>query len=151
MTKRIKFDGTFPDELPAEQSQWATYIPGRNPEFKVHSNLGLARSAMGQRSLDERYALYNLVEGTWVKTFEYGPRPNCDRCGQSYVTASNNRWRGSQRNWEDTGSRPWEGGNVICASCKNADDSLRQLKYQIKQERAEFERLKAKYETYKDN
>ena len=144
MVRRVKFDGTFPDEIPSEQSQWATFIPKRNPEFKVHSNLGLAHSAMGQRSLDECYALYQLVDGKWTLHFVYEPPEHCNRCRKAFEPQE--RWqRYSNRHYQDKGKRPWQGGNVICSQCRARDVQARLDEYNEAQERKRLAELKAKY------
>lgn len=53
--------------------QWATFIQDRSPQFKIHRNIGHARSAIGNRARMRDYllimtascALYRLVDGEW--------------------------------------------------------------------------------------
>lgn len=71
----------FPDTIPANDAQFATFVPFRKPEFKVHRTEGLAHSAMAQRGYGEAYAMYQLIQGFWVKVYEYQPPTDCGDCG----------------------------------------------------------------------
>lgn len=105
----------FPDTIPADSSNWATKIPGRNPEFKVHTKESLANSAMSQRNLYESFAKYELVGGEWVLRYKYEPRPDCDRCHRPYAEMQN-RWRARNR---PVHARPQWSSIVVCSECVN--------------------------------
>lgn len=68
----------FPDRIPIKSKAapcWATMIPSRSPEFKAHSHIGLARSAMSYRvgnTYVESAALYELVGRNWLRRVEIG-------------------------------------------------------------------------------
>ena len=38
----------FPEVLPVARGAWGTFIPGRRPEFKAHTNSGHAKNALRQ-------------------------------------------------------------------------------------------------------
>lgn len=57
---------------------WATYIPGRQPQFKIHGSCGLATSALkcryywskeAYRLSDSQIALFkrDSIEGKWIE------------------------------------------------------------------------------------
>jgi hypothetical protein len=58
--------------------RWATYIPDRRPQFKMHTSKGLAKSALsiyadwGRGSLRVG-VLYEHVEGEWVERANIEP------------------------------------------------------------------------------
>lgn len=134
----------FPDTIPsAEAHVWATMIPDRSPEFKVHKSEGLANSAMGNRGINESYAKYELVDGVWHKRYEYIPPDVCDRCNGPFV-----------------GTRPYDTGRnrqrylykgvgylapVICNTCYRADYDEYMREAREKQERRTLAQLQAKY------
>jgi hypothetical protein len=148
--KRFKFDGSFPETIPAEHAQWATLIPGRNPQFKIHTNLGLAHSAIGQRNLGERFAIYKLVDGSWELEWHYEPYDNCDRCGKpfrdqaAWVHSHGRKLEGQHIKGGPT-KRVWEGANIICEPCYNSDRATANQEYQEAQERKRLAELRAKY------
>lgn len=39
----------FPEVITTELGAFATYIPGRNPHFKAHTNIGHAKNALNLR------------------------------------------------------------------------------------------------------
>lgn len=111
---------TFPDTIPASTSQWATMIPARNPEFKVHSKESLANSAMSQRGLRESFAKYELVGDKWILRWKYEPRDACDRCGVLYKNIQGTNWDRS-RCRPDHATPAWS-SIVVCCSCKRSLD-----------------------------
>lgn len=135
---------TFPDTIPNDEAHvWATMIPLRAPEFKVHKNEGLANSAIGNRSVDESYAKYELVDGIWVKRLEYIPGTNCDNCHQPFY---------GNLSYDDGRNRkvyfykgPKYLAPVICHKCVAEDYNEHVRQSQEKRERDQLARLQAKY------
>jgi hypothetical protein len=132
----------FPDTIPSKESMWATYIPARSPEFKVHKTLGLARSAMGQRSYDESYALYEMQGGQWVKTFEYHPAEMCGICGWRFNNGTD-RWARVRYESMSKASK-WTKG-PICAKCYGIQRDQIRREAEERRELAELKRLQNKY------
>lgn len=93
-------DEQFPPTIPAADQSVATFIPGRNPEFKVHKSAGLAHSALGQRGFGDRKAKYEFHNGEWKRVWAYVPPANCRRCSRRYddVVASEQARR-THRGW----------------------------------------------------
>lgn len=66
--------------------EWATFIPGRKPEFKVHKQRNHALSAFQYRS---NFLLFHWEDGKWVEVFRAenwhdDPKKEiCDKCGKS--------------------------------------------------------------------
>ena len=84
----------FPTKIPADESpKWATLIPHRVPEFKIHSSEGLAHNAMSNRSLNESFAKYELVNGEWILRYLYRPEKYCSACGVLYASDRERRHR----------------------------------------------------------
>lgn len=77
-------DEQFPPTIPAAVQSVASFIPGRNPEFKVHKSAGLAHSALGQRGFYDARAKYVLRDGEWQRDWAYVPPKNCRRCDRRY-------------------------------------------------------------------
>lgn len=135
---------SFPDTIPnAEAHVWATMIPLRAPEFKVHKNEGLANSALGNRGVNEKFAKYELVEGLWHKRFEYIPPDKCERCSGPFV-----------------GKRPYESGRnkqkyfykgpgylapILCNTCHASDYEEYTREARERREREQLAQLQAKY------
>lgn len=135
----------FPDTIPhAEAHVWATLIPGRTPEFKVHRTEGLANSAMSQRGVYASFAKYELVDGEWKRRFLYVPRSACDRCKAPYAIHETGYSR--MRNIDSTFDGPNYLAPVICNMCNREDEERRYAVLMKKRDLAELERLKAKYE-----
>lgn len=111
----------FPDTIPAEISSWATKIPRRNPEFKVHAKESLANLALGQRDLYESFAKYELVNGEWVLRFKYEPREDCDRCHRLYSEIGKRTWRMRSR---PTYAKPQYSSIVVCVECATTLDRM---------------------------
>jgi hypothetical protein len=137
----------FPDTMPASVNMWATYIPNRSPEFKVHKNEGLANSAMGQRDLNESYAKYALRGGEWVKVYEYQPKHFCDWCSKNLhenEKDARGRYRTTRYRPPHSKKPKWQ-QPVICAGCYNTAVAQKRREEQEARERAELKRLQDKY------
>lgn len=60
--------------------EYATYIPGRRPEFKVHWLISHAKSAFQYRN---DAILFRLEDGEWKELYrieDYSEPDNCDNC-----------------------------------------------------------------------
>lgn len=65
---------------PIPTYEYATYIPGRRPEFKAHRNRGLAHSAMGFRYPNNPSILYHWNGEKWDEIDRYEPPETCWYC-----------------------------------------------------------------------
>lgn len=98
----------FPDRITSKQPHsWATLVPDRSPQFKVHNDQGKARAALTCHFRDCAVALYELVEGAWCKREEYA-RGVCSTCG-------GNRYL-QQADFHDP--RPSYAQPQLCYSCR---------------------------------
>ncbi len=131
----------FPDTLPSEEIGWATFVPERKPQFKVHNTKGLAHSALGQRNYYESYALYELVGGIWHRRFEYVPGSDCNYCGNEF---SKDQWGGYVRIRPLSDGPGWN-KKPICNKCYTVQREQRNREIREAQERAELARLQAIY------
>lgn len=61
-------DEPEPENFP-RQPRWATWIRGRNPQFKPHSHLGLAKNALSGRPLRRAHGRHARLNGK--KIYEY--------------------------------------------------------------------------------
>lgn len=78
-----------PNKLPKKEYVWATYIPNRRPQFKLHANQSQATSALKYRSeyvefdgCDYTYkyvpddcTLWQMLDGKW-KEIDFKRRYN---------------------------------------------------------------------------
>lgn len=63
---------------------WATYVPGRSPEFKAHTNRGYALSAITQGG---QGIIYYVKDNEWIEwnRIEREANPEkCDNCQGKY-------------------------------------------------------------------
>lgn len=105
--------GFDPNKVALPEFTWATYIPDRNPNFKVHKNRGHALNAVDYR---KNYILYQRVNDEWIERYRIenlAPEAPCERCTNS---AS---W------WSHTWDRDEKGKIAeplkrlrICSTCK---------------------------------
>lgn len=131
----------FPDVIERPQTHvWATLVPMRSPEFKVHQSEGFANSALGQRGLYESYAKYELVNGSWVKRFEYHPPTHCSQCGNAFA----NKVEITRKTRFYSGLR-WN-APLICRECSQEDNREHYRILKEKSERETLAKLKAKYD-----
>lgn len=135
---------SFPDRVvPVDAHIWATMIPARTPEFKVHKTEALANSAMGNRNIHESYAKYELVNGIWEKRYEYVPPAVCDSCGGPFIgTRSYDRGMNRKAHFY---KGPQYLAPVICSKCYEADRAEHNRIWQEKRERETLAKLQAKY------
>lgn len=134
---------SFPDVIPQKEAHiWATMIPGRSPDFKVHKSEALANSAMGQRGFHAEYAKYKLESGGWTKVFEYHPPTIC-RCGNRYKDHSGSYYRHFYEDPSSTEAKYKQ--KPICRVCYETQQAELNRHRQEQRERAELARLAAKY------
>lgn len=102
---------------------WATYIPGRRPEFKLHSQRGHALTAFYDR---ENAILYNWVDDHWVEVFRmenYYDIDHCQICEKPFEVydgawSKYNKFRRTGRKWVDLKTDKPKLLRV-CRECKN--------------------------------
>lgn len=128
----------FPDSIPAETAQFATVIPYRTPEFKVHKSEGLANSALANRNQGAKYKLEN---GAWVKVWEYKEPTHCDNCEQQEPPDAGYRWFSTPRDYRGPAI---EAPNWCPPCIQEAADARRRIE-QERKDRAELARLQEKY------
>lgn len=75
----MEFD---PNSVKKPTYNWATYIPSRNPKFKVHKQRNFAKNAFHYR---KGAILYEWVNGRWVEIFriENLSFKTCQECGST--------------------------------------------------------------------
>lgn len=115
MSRAITFD---PNKLNKPDFEWATYIPARNPKFKIHSNRGKALNAFNYR---DNVILYRMVNGTWIEQYRIENFPNrpsmkpktCDRCDkyEFYLSSEWDRFNGKIK--DDPFKRMY-----VCSQCR---------------------------------
>lgn len=78
----------FNPNKPAKTKQffWATYIPYRQPEFKMHSNRGHALNAFKYKN-DAILYKWNPEKEEWIEIYRMenwrtNEHPNCEGCGK---------------------------------------------------------------------
>lgn len=135
----MSFD--FPDTMPSKEVQYATYIPARQPAFKVHNTQGLANSAVGQRNWNEPWAKYELQGGDWVKVDEYQPPTNCSMCGNQF-----NRWDNGKIIYHTSVAKVAKyKKRPICSNCYNTQRAQQRREEEEQRDLAELRRLSTKY------
>jgi hypothetical protein len=65
---------------PPTTPEWATYVPHRHPQWKIHRRKGDASNALGMHFERGPCALYHFEDGEWIKQVETGPK-QCSKCG----------------------------------------------------------------------
>lgn len=65
---------------------FATYIPSRRPEFKVHSNQGHAKNAINGVWPVFPAALYQWQDDKWVEVDRVERATHCSRCEKPFDT-----------------------------------------------------------------
>lgn len=93
---RLQFDPNKPDNK--RKFLFATYIPSRSPEFKVHANRGHALNAMSNWPTDSLLFEWDATSSRWneiVRHDGWKRSKACDNCGvalgDSY-SRGNIRW-----------------------------------------------------------
>jgi hypothetical protein len=74
--KRYTLENFDPNKLEKGQPEWATFVPGRRTQFKLHSNRGLALNAC---NFGRTFVLYHWSNNEWVKV-EHNRRVRADKC-----------------------------------------------------------------------
>lgn len=106
---KIKFDPNQKGNKPPAP-RFATYIPDRRPEWKIHSALGHAKNAFQYRS---NAILYEYIDEEWVerariedKPRSYNNQSPCSNCGldRNSLPGIHVRWR-----WKEFDYKPFCG------------------------------------------
>lgn len=129
----------FPRVLEQKTVQWATLIPDRSPEFKVHSSKGLANSALAMRFPQYECARYTVVDGKWVLDWEYHLAENCSRCGNKFPKYNHGR------NLSEEVDTITINKAVICDDCWAAERRTKRVAAEEARERKLLADLQAKY------
>lgn len=120
MPKHHPFDAMIPLSV---NGTWATKIPYRGPEWKVHTSKGHASNAVAQRGLREPWAVYELVDKEWILRACNDLGPICPRCNgeydQAYQAVYNEppRYGGQNRFFDPQNNGPKYQREIICAVC----------------------------------
>lgn len=136
----------FPERYEAKSPpQWATLIPDRAPEFKVHTSLGLAHSAIAYHKPHSEVALYHLESDAlgayWQKTWEYVFPETCSNCGNApSPSRRGNRFYLPFRYEGIVKDAP-----VVCDNCYYETQNKAKREQQQRAEKAELARLQKKY------
>lgn len=140
----------FPDVFEAKSPpQWATFCPDRRPDFKVHTNLGLARSAIADKKPNREVALYHLEvneqgQAYWMKTWEYVFPEICPECGGSFATS-----RYGRHLYTYNTPYAWQGiiqdAPVICEKCFGKQRQAHNAAARRARELKELQTLRSKY------
>lgn len=119
----------FDPNKPAKTKQffWATYIPDRRPNFKMHANRGHALNAFQYRSNAILYK-WDEKKEEWVEVYRVenwkdNDHPDCEHCGKRTL---DNLMRNGGRYWDyNRGSRIWIGKKTdspkqiwVCRDCE---------------------------------
>ena len=84
--------------------EYATYLPYRNPQFKIHKTIGHARAALSYKWPVEAGILYVYKNNEWVELERSDILTNCSLCRISFsAVIKENRWPITSWNW---GGRP---------------------------------------------
>lgn len=135
---RERLDEQFPLLIESTVQSVATFIPSRQPVFKVHTTAGLAHSALGNKGFTDAKAKYELGDKGWTRVWAYVPPENCRRCNRKFddVLAEQRRqnpnanyWRFSRYHDDPTYTGPRWCAEPVCKICVE----------QIRQEQAEAE------------
>ena len=77
----LSFD---PNARKKPSHNWASYVPDRTPQFKVHTGRGQAVNAVHyQRCSQPRGGIvYEWIDGKWVENYRYEKKDTCVKCGK---------------------------------------------------------------------
>lgn len=124
--------------------EWATYCAIRKPEFKVHSSLGLAHSAIANKKPHYEVTLLHFEDGHWRVEWEYTHPEACERCAGPF-TRSPYGGQPYERYLPFMSEDRVKDAPVICKSCRDADRDEYYREAREAQEKAELARLQEKY------
>lgn len=126
------------------QVEWATFIPDRTPNFKMHNTKQQAMAAMAYRMPNNACTLLHFENGEWVEEWDYQPSDICNWCGGSvYVESYGRKWAHRHYPPQHKGTRV--GSPVICDGCYKAERLRLADKAHEERERKQYEELKQKY------
>lgn len=94
--------------------KWASLIPGRKPEFKVHKTRGQAFNAVSQKMPRQSVAVLEFNGADWQFYFDYSPPINCERCGGPFHP---DRWNRKHLNMAKQEGDPNYLSDIVCDLC----------------------------------
>jgi hypothetical protein len=145
----VEFPDTYEAKSPPE---WATYCPGRKPEFKVHTKLATAHLAIGVHKPHTEIALYHIEiwdgNPVWIKTWEYTYPTNCAECNGPMPTPVRSKWNNMMTGFNVAWD--WKGtvkdAPVVCNRCRQRSYERDRQERIRKAELAQLAALKKRYE-----
>lgn len=85
----MAFDPNKPEFNPNKPTpEWATYLEGRRPKFKIHTNLGNAKNALNVKYPHEGGIIYQWVDGQWEEWDRSVIPENCPWCDKPFKDAT---------------------------------------------------------------
>lgn len=115
-----------------KQPEWATFVDGRSPQFKMHNHKGHATNAISTHRQGSRVQLlrWNAQDGDWDIEYEHTPATHCERCGHKFWTGGMYD-RGTVENYYDRSDpRPQYQRDIICRLCNLKDEIDRRIRDQ---------------------
>lgn len=105
---------------------WASYVPARSPEWKLHAGRGQAINAINNRatsygSLGSPGIIYEFVDGEWVEWDRYERPKECAHCGGPFGHTERDRYfsEAYRLHWTSTKLYAFQ-KPVVCATCYEA-------------------------------
>lgn len=117
----------FEDTISVDsQGTWASLIPYRGPQWKVHTKKSHAANAVGRIPPRQAWALYELRGDTWHKVAANELPLNCPRCDADFRQVYE-AVKGYEPRYYDNDGRFFdpknEGPNwqreIICIACRD--------------------------------
>lgn len=91
----LEFD---PNSINANLKLWASYVPGRRPEFKTHKGSAAAKNSINVVWPHREGIIYESVDGKWIERDRSIQPTECAVCGGAISAISEDRktfWRGT--------------------------------------------------------
>lgn len=79
--KRYTFDDFNPNDLEKGRPEWATFVPNRRTQFKLHNSRGVALNAC---NFGQIFILYQWINHGWVE-IEQNRKFRADKCDMCTV------------------------------------------------------------------
>lgn len=84
----LEFDPN--DTTPRKLPEYATYIPSRSPNFKMHKQKKHAANALScGAGADSPGILYQNIDGKWIEIDRFEPPTECAHCGGNFQQIHN--------------------------------------------------------------
>lgn len=125
---KLQFDPN--DKSSPKAPEWATYIPDRNPQWKVYTQRGHALSSFQYKKDVILYQWMTVTErnelGKWVEVYRIEDWKPDTRCFDCTVSTIREGYGGLDRGWGpgmyNAGRRAWEQDPLrivtVCDDCK---------------------------------